>query len=192
MALIYNGITIPTNQKCIKYNNTALEKVVYNGATVWQYVLPITNFIPSIQLTDCTMHSANGEASQGSWGVNKNGSGGFGNMSDCSYATLKFIGKTNNINLNGYTKITIYVNEDPDTGSWSKMSKLGECTFTVAGTSYGITIGSAGHQVRKFEFAIPNNLGSKAIDFDINTWVNDNTQNSKSLSFDFKRITLSN
>ena len=35
MALIYNGTTVPTNGT-IKYNNTNLTKVIYNGTTVWE------------------------------------------------------------------------------------------------------------------------------------------------------------
>ena len=35
MPLIYNGTTIP-NTGTIKYNNTSLNKVIYNGTTVWE------------------------------------------------------------------------------------------------------------------------------------------------------------
>ena len=35
MSIIYNGTTIP-NTGIIRYNNTSLNKVIYNGTTVWE------------------------------------------------------------------------------------------------------------------------------------------------------------
>ncbi len=35
MALIYNGVTIPSNAT-VNYNGTSLQKIIYNGVTVWQ------------------------------------------------------------------------------------------------------------------------------------------------------------
>lgn len=35
MALIYNGVTIPSNA-IVKYGSTTLQKVIYAGVTVWQ------------------------------------------------------------------------------------------------------------------------------------------------------------
>lgn len=36
MSIIYNGTTIPNNGDYMVYNGTNLDKVVYNGATVWE------------------------------------------------------------------------------------------------------------------------------------------------------------
>lgn len=50
MALIYNGVTIPSNAT-VNYNGTSLQKIIYNGVTVWQkqiYDVPFKAVSPEL------------------------------------------------------------------------------------------------------------------------------------------------
>lgn len=46
MSIIYNGTTIPSTG-IIKYNNTSLNKVIYNGTAVWQKSINVLEKFPS-------------------------------------------------------------------------------------------------------------------------------------------------
>ena len=62
MALVYNNTTIPENGGKVIYNGVDVDKVVYNGTTIWQKVTEkiitdITDTFPNWRVNYITTHS---------------------------------------------------------------------------------------------------------------------------------------
>ena len=119
MSIIYNGTTIP-NTGIIRYNGTSLNKVIYNGTTVWEkfngylyyYGNEYTSFTGGWNDNGYSMH---GSAPEG--GTYSKTSSYIQVSPTTGSRHAKTIGTNNLINLTGYSRIIFdctvpYVRDD--------------------------------------------------------------------------------